>query len=298
MVSNTIVRKGVWVRIPHPARDTSRLSVVPGVMDGVPHVRPQSVVDSALAASSAGMLDADNAALHGVAVKTIRRWRRLYQRRGQERGQQHLAPPCPRCDGASLDRAAYAALLGWYLGDGHITEGRRAVFNLHVFNDQRYVDLNRGILDLMRRVKPGSRPHTRLVPGCVVSTVSWKHWPCLFPQHGPGRKHEREITLEDWQSAIVQAFPGDFLRGLFHSDGARVRNWATRVVAGEKRRYDYPRWQFPSLGPSSRGPRSARRLRRSAHIGAQRRGALTVSKSNHASLGLNLLLDALVGLKS
>ena len=42
----------------------------------------------------------------------------------------------------------------------------------------------------------------------------------------------------------MEAFPGDFLRGLFHSDGARVRNWATRTVAGQQKRYDYPRWQF------------------------------------------------------
>ena len=96
----------------------------------------------------------------------------------------------------------------------------------------------------MRSVKPGSRPHTRRRPGCVITTVSWKHWPCLFPQHGPGRKHERRLVLADWQQAVVLAHPGDFLRGLWHSDGARVRNWATRVVAGEKRRYDYPRWQF------------------------------------------------------
>ncbi len=73
---------------------------------------------------------------------------------------------------------------------------------------------------------------------------AWKHWPCLFPQHGPGRKHERPIVLEGWQRAIVEAHPWDLLRGLFHSDGARVANWATRVVAGEPKRYDYPRWQF------------------------------------------------------
>ena len=143
-----------------------------------------------------------------------------------------------------MDPAAYAELLGWYLGDGHITVGRRKVYNLHVFNDQIYVRLNAGILELMRAVKPGSRPHTRVKTGCVVSTVSWKHWPCLFPQHGPGRKHERRIELEEWQEDIVRAFPADFLRGLFHSDGARVNNWATRVVGGEKRRYDYARWQF------------------------------------------------------
>lgn len=96
----------------------------------------------------------------------------------------------------------------------------------------------------MKRVKPMSRPHTRVVPGCLVTTVSWKHWPCLFPQHGPGRKHERVLTLADWQRAIVEEHPGPFLRGLFHSDGSLVHNWATRMVAGEKKRYEYPRWQF------------------------------------------------------
>jgi hypothetical protein len=32
-----------------------------------------------------------------------------------------------------------------------------------------------------------------------------KHWPCLFPQHGPGRKHERKIQLtsgsRNWSTA-------------------------------------------------------------------------------------------------
>ncbi|GCD89487.1 hypothetical protein NLS1_14930 [Nocardioides sp. LS1] len=210
----------------------------------MPHVRPQETVDSALRASDAGMPDAENARRHGVAVKTIRRWRRDYQRRGLPRGQTHLAPPCPRCDDGPLDTAAYAELLGWYLGDGHITRGRRDVFNLHVFNDATYTRANVRIARLMSRVKPGGRPHTRRVPGCVVTTVSWKHWPCLFPQHGPGRKHERPIVLDEWQREVVVAHPAPFLRGLFHSDGSRVRNWTSRVVAGERRRYDYPRWQF------------------------------------------------------
>jgi hypothetical protein len=78
----------------------------------------------------------------------------------------------------------------------------------------------------------------------VITTVSWKHWPCLFPQHGPGRKHERKLVLADWQREIVTAHPAELLRGLFHSDGCRSANWATRPVAGVKKRYDYPRWQF------------------------------------------------------
>ncbi|MGN6131189.1 MAG: hypothetical protein ACTHOK_12695 [Nocardioidaceae bacterium] len=74
--------------------------------------------------------------------------------------------------------------------------------------------------------------------------MSWKHWPCLFPRHGPGRKHERTPGMEPWQQTIVAAHPGPFLRGLFHSDGCRSANWTTRTVAGGKKRYDYPRWQF------------------------------------------------------
>jgi transposase-like protein len=45
------------------------------------HIRADAVVASALAMSDAGVPDVDNARHHGVAVKTIRRWRRLYQRR-------------------------------------------------------------------------------------------------------------------------------------------------------------------------------------------------------------------------
>jgi transposase-like protein len=182
------------------------------------HIRSDEVVASALKASDRGVSDAENAALHGVAVETIRRWRRLYQRRGLPRGQQHTSAPCPRCTDAPLDAPAYAELL--------------------------YVELNEHIADLMRRVKTGGRPHTRCMPGCLVTTVSWKHWLCLFPQHGAGRKHERSIVLEPWQREIVQRHPGDFLRGLFHSDGSRTANWARRMVKGQPKRYDYPRWEF------------------------------------------------------
>jgi hypothetical protein len=73
--------------------------------------------------------------------------------------------------------------------------------------------------------------------------------PCLFPQHGPGRKHERTLTLEDWQREIIQEQPIAFLRGLLHSDGCRFTNWATREVAGERKRYEYGRWMFSNNSP-------------------------------------------------
>ena len=61
---------------------------------------------------------------------------------------------------------------------------------------------------------------------CRVDEPSayWRHWPCLFPQHGPGVKHHRPIVLEPWQREIVDAYPWRFLRGLIQSDGYRGMN--------------------------------------------------------------------------
>lgn len=210
----------------------------------MPHVRDASTVASALADSDAGMPDSQNALKHGVAVKTIRRWRREYQHRGRQRGQLHTSVTCPVCSTGSLDRAAYAELLGWYLGDGHITTGRRGVFSLHIYNDARYVGGIDRIEELLRKVKPGGRPHRRDRPGCVNITVGWKHWPCLFPQHGTGRKHDRPIVLAGWQRAIVAEHPEPLLRGLFLSDGCRVTNWTIRRLKDGPKRYEYPRYFF------------------------------------------------------
>jgi len=34
------------------------------------------------------------------------------------------------------------------------------------------------------------------------------HLPCLLPQHGEGKKHERRIFLENWQHDFVAEAPG------------------------------------------------------------------------------------------
>ena len=139
--------------------------------------------------------------------------------------------------------AEYAALLGFYLGDGCLSHAPRTTA-LRVSCDRVYPGIISDVEHCIGAVHPVRSIHRVLVPGAIVVQNSWKHWPCLFPQHGPGRKHERPIVLASWQDEIVAAHPWDFLRGLLHSDGARVNNWATQVVAGERRRYDYPRWQF------------------------------------------------------
>ena len=70
----------------------------------------------------------------------------------------------------------------------------------------------------------------------VELSVYSKALPCLFPQHGPGRKHERPIVLEAWQRELVTRHPEHLLRGLIHSDGCRFTNTG--------RGWRHPRYSF------------------------------------------------------
>lgn len=218
----------------------------------MPHIRDDATVEAALGRSDEGMRDLDNAVLSGVTVKTIRRWRRLYQRRGLPRGREQSSARCPRCTSAPLDADAYVLLLGWYLGDGHLVRARRDVWVLRIVNDVRYAALNREIADTMRRVKPGGTPNTRVHPGCVETKMGWKHWLCLFPQHGSGPKHTRPIVLADWQRELVTHHPEPFVRGLICSDGCRSMNTIKHHRRGIVTTYAYPRYMFSNTSDDIR----------------------------------------------
>lgn len=96
----------------------------------------------------------------------------------------------------------------------------------------------------MRATLPTSSVSVVPRTGCAAVKSFSQHWACLFPQHGPGAKHTRPIVLEPWQQEVVDEQPGRFLRGLIHSDGCRMTNWTQRYVAGELKRYTYPRYFF------------------------------------------------------
>lgn len=114
-----------------------------------------------------------------------------------------------------------------------------------------------GVIDAcekaLRAVRPNNNVFRAKRQGCFVVSSTSKHWPCLFPQHGPGKKHDRPIILEPWQQAIVDAHPWEFIRGLIHSDGCRITNWTTRMIAGERKRYEYPRYFFTNVSADIRG---------------------------------------------
>lgn len=142
----------------------------------------------------------------------------------------------------ALTEAAYAYLLGIYLGDGSLATHPRGVLRLRITLDRAYQGIVAECEAAMSLVVPRnkvaviSRKHEAVDE---VNSFS-KHWRCLLPQHGAGLKHHREIRLEDWQREICDRYPWRFLRGLIHSDGCRSMN----TIRHPKKTYAYPRYQF------------------------------------------------------
>ena len=180
----------------------------------------------------------------GIQRSTLRDWRDH-----REKLASRLAS-CPRCEdprSLPVPQASYAYLLGLYLGDGCISragDSRKDVWVLRIMCADAWPGLLGECKQAMRALRPGNTVGCRQRDGCAEVRIGSKHWPCLFPQHGPGRKHERKIELESWQRVIVAEHAGDFARGLFHSDGYRGVNRVRRALADGDRWYEYPRYLF------------------------------------------------------
>ncbi|MFF3843839.1 helix-turn-helix domain-containing protein [Streptomyces sp. NPDC002328] len=179
----------------------------------------------------------------GISRAAIRSWRHRLEPLPR------MAPPDP---GPPADNSAYAYLLGLYLGDGCISAHPRGGYHLRIACADAWPGLLQQCREAITKVRPAVGVYALQKQGCVMVTSYSRHWPLLFPQHGPGKKHERPIVLEPWQQAIVDDHPWDFIRGLIHSDGCRITNWTTRMVAGVRKRYEYPRYFFTNVSDDIR----------------------------------------------
>ena len=200
-------------------------------------MHPPSTVEHALRLCGTGVTVRAAARAVGVPERTVSDWRA-----GRRRGDRTRVSRCPSCTDTAL-AASYPYLLGAYLGDGHLTHGKRDVLTLAIACDDAWPGVM-GEVGAAMGAALGNRVSFAQRDGCVQVRAASKHWPCLFPQHGPGPKHTRAIVLEPWQHEAVEQDTGLFLRGLFHSDGCRITNWTVRRVAGEDKRYTYPRYFF------------------------------------------------------
>lgn len=222
-----------------------------------------------------------------VSRAAIREWRDL--------GQAGVARThgCFRCGAAPPeDASAYCELLGLYLGDGCISRAGGA-YSLRISCDRQYPRLIANASDVVRLVRRDARVFHVPAPGAVVVQANWKHWPCLFPQHGPGRKHERAIRLQRWQSTVVDRHPQPLLRGLFHSDGCRVTNWTVRPLRDGPKRYEYPRYFFSNESEDIIGICAEALERIAVHWTMPRRNVLSVARREDVAR-----LDTFIGPKS
>ncbi|MEH0469550.1 helix-turn-helix domain-containing protein [Streptomyces sp. B21-097] len=181
----------------------------------------------------------------GISRAAIRSWQ------GRLEPLPRTAAPLP---GPPADRPAYSYLLGLYLGDGCISRHPRGTgHHLRIACSDAWPGLIDACAAALLAINPAHTVYRVQAVGYVSVVGYYAHWPDLFPQHGPGKKHERRIVLEPWQQAIVDEHPWQFIRGLIHSDGCRVTNWTEKTIAGERKRYEYPRYFFTNLSDDIRG---------------------------------------------
>jgi hypothetical protein len=179
-----------------------------------------------------------------VPRRTVRDWRvpSYVPRAGGPRARS----VCLRCwqptSTVVFTAADYSELLGLYLGDGHITVMARAQ-RLRLMLDAKYPRIVDDAAELIARVVPQNsvgRQHSH--EGRMVTLFAYhRHWTCLFPQHGPGKKHDRRIALEPWQTELVALAPWSFLRGCIRSDGC--------VFINRTGKYAYESYDFANLSP-------------------------------------------------
>ena len=117
--------------------------------------------------------------------------------------------------------ADYAYILGAYLGDGTISETPKT-FRMRIFNDMRYPDIiadqkrSLGRLFSQNKISEVNVKNSK----CLIVSMYNSSLPKFFPQHGPGTKKTRDVSLKDWQWDIVKEEPECFIKGLIDSDGS------------------------------------------------------------------------------
>lgn len=217
-------------------------------------MHPASTINEARELVLEGRTVAEILAMTGVPRSTVRDWLGGTIRGPRVKDERH----CLRCgeehDASIAETATYAYLLGIYLGDGCISPGPRGVHRLRVNLDSRYPEIIDECEAALRVLAPRNRVGRQLRSGgfetsrpdsATELSVYAKWWPCLIPQHGPGRKHLRPIRLADWQAPVLESHAGALIRGLLHSDGCRFMNTGTN--------WRHPRYSFSNRSEDIRG---------------------------------------------
>ena len=211
--------------------------------------RSDSEFASVMTLMEMGRGDHAIARLTGVPRSTVAAWRRgqgISRRQREATARPGWRPQKP---------AAYSYLLGAYLGDGHITVFSPRSASLVITLDSSYPAIIAEVHRAVAAVLPGVGVHEyfRMEGSVIAVQANHPALPFAFPQHGPGKKHNREIRLTEWQRELTHAYPKELVRGLIHSDGCRtVNRFKTKLPSGRVAEYEYPRYFFSNLSADIR----------------------------------------------
>lgn len=139
--------------------------------------------------------------------------------------------------------AQYVYILGCYLGDGCINKLQRTQ-KLRIFSGSAHptiIDDQIHALKILfkdNKVSSIKRPNYNM----YTITVHNKYLDEYFPQHGPGKKHNRNILLTDWQTELVEEHTDCFIKGLIDTDGC-LFNTSNRIKE-DGSKTDLPSYQF------------------------------------------------------
>lgn len=193
---------------------------------------------AALRLGEAGATATEVARQLGISRRTVSDWLR------------GAVPRSAASDGCTHDASEltpqYVYLLELYLGDGCISAHPRGVYRLRIVLDVKYPGIIASAAAAMSDVRAGPTLSLMRPQNCIEVSSYWKCWPCLFPQHGPGQKHNRLIALTGWQQRLVDRWPEQLLRGLIHSDGCRFLNTG-------RGNWSCPRYTFTNHSSDIRG---------------------------------------------
>jgi hypothetical protein len=220
-------------------------------------VHSRETVAEVLGLADKGLNSCEISRRTGVSRPTVREWRigklpHSFKSKPLLYGRPTEPGACCSGCGASKHRfdhlsTAYVYLLGLYLGDGCISRGARDVFRLRIALDVKYGGIVEECASAMQAVVPWNKVHCQVTPKNYVEVHAYsKSWPCLFPQHGSGRKHEQKIALTGWQRELTSLAPKLLLRGLIHSDGSRFINTGSFG-------WECPRYAFTNLSDDIKG---------------------------------------------
>ena len=168
----------------------------------------QGAYEAVSALFKTGQSDYEIARLTGVPRSTVQKWR--HKPRSDRRAATSLAT------WSVEDPVAYSYVLGLYLGDGHIVVRNGRPRFMRVYLDAKYEQLNQEAAVAIAQVFAPAAVH-RYDWGDANRTilqVSHKALLVAFPQYGPGKKHDREIELTEWQRELTHAHPAALVRGL------------------------------------------------------------------------------------